>query len=131
MKSFLASAIVAVVFANEEAAAEEPARDASYAAASTAYAASTSDTCEADVEGVVGNLDRRADQPTKDAHAAATSSETEICTCFASANADEDEASKATATAACACSAGETESCTGATAIATGAALFAIAALLQ
>ena len=129
MKSFLASTIVAIAFAqDEEAAPAAPARNADWAASYTTYAGATND-CEALVESIIGEAPRRATAE----YTANLDSETPLCECYSTANALEGEDAIANAVAACSCDQGDETACVsaGATAIATGAALFAIAALLQ
>ena len=128
MKSFLASTIVAIAFAqDEEAAPAAPARNADWAASYTTYAGATDD-CVALVESIIGAPPRRA----TDEYTAYLDSETPLCECYSTANALEGEDAIANAVAACSCDQGDETACvSGATAIATGAALFAIAALLQ
>ena len=129
MKSFLASTIVAIAFAQDEEAAEPaaPARNADWEASYTAYAGAADD-CAALVEGIIGEAPRRATEE----YTANLDSETPLCECYSTANALDGEDAVAAAVAACSCDQGdETQCVSGAAAIATGAALFAIAALLQ
>jgi hypothetical protein len=127
MKSFIATTIVAIAFAEEEAAAVEAAPARTYASAESLYSDAT-DNCDALVAEVIGAAPRRGTDSTE--YDAAKVQEDGFCACYSTANAMEDEAAAAISTAACNCLADET-SCAGAAAIATGAALFAIAALLQ